>query len=330
MRATSVVFIIGILAAHSLWAQLDLLTPDEASRIVKQIPRVVAAAERLPCPILADVTGDPEHAITFDVEVRAGCHTSMGSSLIDRYVVNRRNGAVTTWGDDPSKVGGRASEALAEELIRHARNRLLSVRESRCLALEAARGLPGWDDAPGSISIEPVASRGSPETVFHLSHKSLAPPVEARATLYVDPRTGHVRNEAAAAEVMSAGLGELLAKLIALRSPILLNARDALSVALRVPSLAEISRRKGCSLIASSESTPELSQVAPACDGHYVEGAGIAVNLRDGVVSDADTGKVIDAPEAALLASSLISAVHEARLHLQEEVDGKCGGSERR
>ena len=82
-------------------------------------------------------------------------------------------------------------------------------------------------------------------------------------------------------------------------------------------------------MIASSALTPEEEEIVPACDGKYLAGPRVAVNLRNGLVSDPDTGKAIDAPEAGLLARSLISAVREARLRLREEVDARCGDSER-
>jgi hypothetical protein len=277
--------------------------------------------------MLADVTlADPQDPAAMDVEVRAAC-----GSFHDRYVVDRRTGIVTTWGDNPQRAGGPASTSLAEKLLTVARTRVLSLRESRCLALEAARSLPGWEGADGSTTIQQQgAPPFSPETYFQLRRKSLDPPVEAVALLYVNPRTGHVQDGGSATEVVSPGLGELLAKMIALKFPPLLNNQNALLIALRVPALAAVLQRKGCSLIVNSELTPEVAIIAPACDGRYLDGPKIAVDLRDGLVSDADTKKPIDAQQADLLAKNLVSTVLKTRLRLQEEVDAKCGGPEHR
>jgi len=328
MRPKSAFLMIWVLSARLLWAQFDLLTPHEASTIVERLPPVVEAAKKLPCPILADATGDPWHSATFDVAVRAACRTSTGSSLIDRYVVDRRTGVVTTWGDNPSRVGDRSSEVLAEQLVTQARSRRLSMRESRCLALEAARSLPGWASPVDSITFVPWGASGSAETSFQLRHKSVTPPMEDAALLFVDPETGHVRNGGSFDEVMAPGLGELLAMLIALRSPPLLSDQDALSIVLKVPVLGLLPQRKDCSFIISSALTPEKAQIAAACDGQYLDRPRVVVNLRNGLVSDANTWETIDTPEASQLAGSLVSAVRDARLHLQKEIDTKCGGTD--
>jgi len=164
-------------------------------------------------------------------------------------------------------------------------------------------------------------------TNFSLSHKVPSPSTELRVHLSVNPRTGHILNASTGAEVMSPSLGELLAILITLRSPPLLSDQDALSIAMRVPALAAILQRNGCFLSADSTFTPDEAQIASACNGR-VDGQRVAVNLRNGLVSDADTGNAIDAPAARVLASRLVSAVHDRRLRLQEEFDSKCGSFE--
>lgn len=321
----SVILVFWSSPAHALWAQLDLLTPGEVSSIVQHIPPVVDAGRKLSCPVRIDAVVDALGPFTMNVEVRARCGHST-SSLIDRYVVDRRTGSVETWGDSPSNVGDRSSEAFAAELVRRARARRLSPQESQCLALEAGRSLTGWNGPSASIDIQPFASSGSPETLFWLSRKSLGPATEVRVPLYVNPGTGVVLNESTASEVTSAGPGELLGKFIALRSPPLLSDQDALSIALRIPAFAALSQRLGCSLIAGSAFASEEVPITPACDGHYLlDGPRVAINLRNGVVSDADTGKEIDTPEASLLAGTLVSAIRDARLRLQGEVNAKCG-----
>jgi hypothetical protein len=323
MRIICAVPVISILVAPVVWAQFDLLTPQEASRIVKQVPPIVEVAKEQRCRTLTEVRGDPQRLTALDVDVRCG-------SFHDRYVVNRRSGTVTTWGDSPSAVGGQESGVLAEQIVMQARTRILSLSESRCLTVEAARSLPGWGDPAHSITIQTLGPEPfSPETLFQLRLKSLAPQTEDAVLLYVDPRTGYVRNAGGGAELMSASLGGLLAKLIALRSPPLLSDQDALSIALKVPDLTEIAQRKNCSLIASSALTPEEAQIAPGCDGHYLDGPRVAINLRDGTVSDADTGKPIVAPEAVQLAQTLLSKARNARMLLQEGVDAECSGASR-
>jgi hypothetical protein len=318
---TRAILALLLVQAYPLWAQFDLLTPLEAARIIEQIPPVVRAAKDLRCPILTDVAGIPQNPATLDVEVRAAC-----GSFHERYVVNRETGTVATWGDTPEKVRGPASEALAKQLVARARSRLLSLRERRCIALEAARSLPAWNGAGGSTTIEAWdASSSSADLSFQLRRRFSAPPSEYAVLLYVDPRTGHVRNLGSSAEVMSAGLGELLAELIALKSPELLSDRDALSIALKVPAVAAILERNDCSLVVSNAFTPEEAQIAPACGGYYLDKPRVIVKLRDGLVLDAETRKAMDVPGANSLAKGLVSARHASRLQIQNEVEAKCG-----
>jgi hypothetical protein len=329
MRAASNFAAAWVFQVPLLWGQFDLLTPHEAARIVQQLPQVLEAS-KADCPKVTSITlPDPQIPAAFTVEVRGGCDPSKGP-LNDRYVVDRLTGAVTTWGENPSRLGGRASEALALELVRDAKSRLLSPADSRCLALEAAKGLPGWDGPAGLTTIGQVGQPPfSPETFFWLRHVSAGnPPAELRVFLYVDPRTGHVLNTGSAAEAISAGVGELLAKLIASKSQPLLSDQDALSIALKVPSIAAVSQRKGCLLVVNyGFGLAEEQQVGPSCDGEQVKG-GVVVNLRDGLVSDADTGGAVDSPTARLVAAELVSALRTARLRLKDEVDATCRGLE--
>jgi hypothetical protein len=323
---------VAFLAALIIWAgslrgQLDLLTPHEAERIVGQMPPVEEARKRWACLTVTGAVGNPADPATIDVEVRAPC-SGNASSLIDRYVVDRRTGTVTTWGDNPSVIREPAAINLARQLVTQARGRVLSLEESRCLALEAAKSLPGWGRAMGSITAE-QAGAGLPETVFWVRRQLVDPPAEFRVRLYVDPKMGRVQDVGSAAEVTSAGVGDLLSKLIALRFPPLLSNRDALSIAVALPDLAAASRRTGCSLVVSGADSSEEAQVALACNGRYVSGLGIAVDLQSGSLSDPWTGQALVVPEAVALARRLVSAVQEARAELRAEVSAKCGVSER-
>ncbi len=325
MRSISLVtMMIWTSAQMLLPAQLDLLTPGEASRIVMQIPRVKEAVEQLKCPMLTEASiADPRDPIRVDVAVRASC-----SSFHDRYVVDRRTGTVTTWGDNPSAVGSRTSEVFARQLVTEAKARLLSMQESRCLALTAARSLPGWSEPGGSITFSSWTAPGSPATLFQLRHHSPKPRAETAVLLFVDPTTGHVRNEGSGEEIASSGLGALLAKVIALKYTPLLTDRDALSIALEVPALVAALRNRNCSVTVSSALTPEQTSIIPACKGRYVDGAGVLVDLRNGVVSDAETGKAIDSPEVLGLARRHVAALLSARTRLRVQIDSDCAEAE--
>lgn len=98
------------------------------------------------------------------------------------------------------------------------------------------------------------------------------------------------------------------------------------SIALRIPVLAAIAGRKDCSLTASRALTPEEAQIAIGCDGHYLEEPRVSVNLRNGMVSDLNNGKQIDAPEATQLAAALLSSARRMRLSLPEDVHARCAG----
>ena len=324
MKLLLMVLAVWILATSSLWGQLDLLTPREVVSIVEQLPPVAEAGRRPQCPVHTEVSAaDPRQPAIVDVEVRSDC----GSGRFhERYVVDRRTGVVTTWGDSPSVVGGRASETLATQFVTLAKGRRLSPEERRCLAVEGARGLPGWGGMSASISVEPPAAKGVPESLFWLRRTSSDLKTETAVQFYVDPSTGHVLIGGSLGEVMSAGLEELLAKLVALRSPPVLSDQEALSIAAKVPALAVVLQRDNCSLKVSSMLTPDQVQVAPACDHHYLSGGGVVVNLLSGGVSNPDTGRMIDSPEIALAAKAFLAATGAERQRIEGEVTAKCGG----
>lgn len=314
-----------LMLSPPLTAQFDLLTPVEASRIVERIPPVIEQARKLRCPVITNVSlSDPQQPTIFDVEVRAACRTSSGSSLIDRYRVDRRDGTVTTWGDNPAKVADSESQLLAEQILRQARSRILSTRESQCLALEAARSLPGWGTEGGTTAIALVGTPPfSAKTYFSVTRKIGHPPVELTIFLYVDPTTGHVLNAGTATEVTSASLAQLLAKLIALRSPDLLSDNDFVAIAKMMPRFAA-AQHNGCSLNVSDAFMPERAEVQAVCNGSYVEGLGVSISVSQGSVFDSETGAEIDVPEAKLLAQKLSSVLHERRKRLENEVSARC------
>ena len=277
MREAAASLLMWFLSGRCLWAQFDLLTPIEVSSIVQQIPSVTKARKALNCEIFSLVqAGSLRDGSTFDVEVRSRC-----SSFHARYVVDRRSGIVTLWGDRPSNVGGSESEVLAKQLVAKAKLRVLSFRESKCLAFEAARGLVAESGPIGSLEVVPWTVPRVPQTLFLLVYRSGSLRLESSLLLYVDPRTGHVRDERTGEEVASAGLGDLLKKLSLLRSPPILSASDAVSIALRIEPFQAIVSRQNCILFAWNDITPAEAQIAAACDGKYA-GPGISVNLQDG------------------------------------------------
>src|SRR5258708_34834662 len=127
--------------AGRLVAQLDLMTFREAESIVERVPDVVAARKEGRSTLLSGAYDGEADEVSF--WVRGGCGPTRGQ-LIENYKVNRWTGTVTLWGDNPLPVADEEGKLFAERLMLQVHSRILSADEAKCLALEAAKALPGW------------------------------------------------------------------------------------------------------------------------------------------------------------------------------------------
>jgi hypothetical protein len=304
-----------------LLSQLDLLTYREAESIVERIPDVVSAQKEGHCPILLGAYDGAADEVSF--RVRIGCGPTRGQ-LVGTYKVNRRTGRVTLWGDDPVPVGDREGRRLAERLMIQAHGRILSADESKCLALEAAKGLPGWSSDDSFVSVESLGSADPGQVRFTALNRSSRRPVESARTLTLRLGTAHVRDDDTGEDVISERLGALTSKILALRAPLWLTDEDSLLIALQIPSLAA-GVRGGCRLYTAGPFRSEETEVGVGCDGKQKEGAAaLVVNLRTGKTTDARTGKPLESAESLALARRLLDEKAQIRSALRKEAEAAC------
>jgi hypothetical protein len=310
-----------VLSAGHLCAQLNLLTPREAERLIEEIPEIVAAQKNGECPDFSPNYEDPEH-LAF--QVRATCG-STGGYLIGNYTVNRRTGEVTTWGDNPLPLADLHGKRLAMRLIEEARQRVLSGDEAHCLALEAAKSLPNWDTNDAVVSVRQLGNSKTfvGKLLFVASRDLPTARTSSGRLLAVDLATALVRNNETGLNVMSGPLGSLTAKIIQLRAPLWLTDEDANSIALLVPRVAR-QLRGGCEVDTQGTFKWNQALTGVTCGGNPVEQAEVSINLETGEIADPDTGKPLDAPEAERRARELLSNVQLRRRELKKELEASC------
>jgi hypothetical protein len=159
---------------------------------------------------------------------------------------------------------------------------------------------------------------------FIANHRSLDRAAETGRSLTVMLGAARVRDNETGMEIASGALGDLAAKMIALREPVELTDEEAISVAFRLPSLA--SKVGGqCKLSAGGAFWPDEAQVALSCGNQGSDSDPVvAVNIRTGKTSDARTGKPIQSAEAIRVAQELLAAHERKRAILQSDIDAVC------
>lgn len=320
MKRSLAVLLNAYVTMACIKAQIDILTVREAESVVERVPDVVAATNKGECPLLsATYAGDEQ----VDFQVRRSCGSNIGT-LINNYTVNRRTGLVKLWGDDPQAVADESGRSLAKQLLVQARRRVLSGGEAACLALEAAKSIPGWREAKATIAIEPLGNSKSGRLEFNATFRELARPATAARSISVDLTTGRTRDNETGQDLDSAGTGGLKSKILKLRNPPWLTDVDALSVALEIPELA--SRAKDpCRLWAGGAVSSTTTQVRLACDGRVSNDAPIVtVNLQTGQIVDGRTGKLLESPEARRVAQQLLADRERERMLVQKDLGEAC------
>lgn len=217
-----------------------------------------------------------------------------------------------------------SGQDYANQLIERARNRALSEQEARCLALEAAKALPGWDGPNATISVRPVPDSFLGLKLFTATRISSVQPSEIGRLLTVNLSTAMVLDEETGLNIASSGLGGLVSKMIALREPLWLTHEDAATVALQIPRMRQ-ALQGGCPVYAGGAFQSTESIVGISCQGLRPEKSPyVSVNLQTGEVTDAVTGKSLATPESARLASELVAAQKRRRTALQGDLEQAC------
>jgi len=310
----------GTVAGILLCAQLTLLTMRDAESLVQTIPEVVTAQEHGECP---QFSVSYEGADQFLIQARRSCGAT-GGMLINNYVVDRRQSTVWQMADKPVPISDPAVESLGKELALRAHRRILSDTEARCLAAEAARALPGWGGGETAITVEPFGAAEGSEVRFNATHRWLSRPFDSVRLLTVDRDMAWVRDDETGENVMSEGLGALTSKLFAVRVPAWLTDEDTLAIAQQIPAAA-LGIREGCRLTVGGAFRTEDALVGLACNGSAVQGTTVvAVNLRTGKTTNADTGKVLESPESRRIAIEFLAERERKLADLRKEVDGIC------
>jgi hypothetical protein len=308
-----------VLLAASAGAQLDILTPRDAVQIVARVPDVADARQRGLCPRFDAVYG---YATDVGVQVRSGCGPTAGQ-LIDNYVVDLRSGVVTELN---SKVPVRNPEgdALAGAMLKTAAASILSPEEARCLALEAARSLPGWGGSGRSVSVDqsgPFALR------FHARLRAQDPLLTEERDLAVDRATAHVRDDYTGMEVVSPGLAALASKMLALRLPPLLSDQDALYIARQTPEI-QAQALKPCSVFSVGE-PPSWEGiyvgVQSHCEGSQDESHTVVViDPKTGAVTGPDGRSQLVSGAAQRAARERLEELERDRRSTRESLDSAC------
>jgi hypothetical protein len=320
MTKTLVLLIFCTLAGGYLRAELNLLTLREAESLVEKVREVAVSQERGECPQFSATYGDADQLM---IQVRRSCGPT-GGTLINNYEVNRRTGVVTQWGDNAPPITEPPVKSFAGQLMLRAQRRALSDDEARCVALEAAKALPDWGGGDAVVTVQPFGKAEGAEVSFNANHHSLSQPADSGRLLSVGRDTAWVRDDETGEDLMSASLGSLTSKIFALRAPVWLTDEDAISIARQIPAAAQ-GIRNGCRFWASGAFRAQEAIVGLSCDGKQAEGATVvAVNLRTGQTTNADTGKVLESLESKRLASQLLAERERKQMDLRKDVDATC------
>lgn len=328
MKLRYLAVLLSMCWAGRIEAQLNLLTLREAEYLIELVPDVVASQQRGECPVISP--GYTE-AVELEFWVRTTCGPGSGV-LVNSYSVNRWTGAVETWGDNPQPVAGNQGSAAANQLVQQARKRVLSAGEAQCVALAAAKSLPGWSQGDAVVSVNPSSTPGTPpaeaevrEGVIHFdaSRVSSSRPATSGRTLTVYLTETRVRDEETGADVTSAAVGDLSAKLLELRTPVWLSDEEAASVALSVPRVAT-SLREGCRLYFGGAFYSHEAVMGVSCKDGPIRTLTVLVNLETGAVADPDNRKSLDTAETQRVARELLLNARKRRAELQKAVQTIC------
>jgi hypothetical protein len=301
-------------------AQLNLLSPREAIRIIRMIPEVAEAQKAGSCPRFEAGYGDSVDRL--GVQVRNGCGPYAGQ-LVNRYEIDLSTGAVFQQ-ETSAPIRNPEGEMLATSMLKDARARLLSGQEARCLALEAAKSLPGWSGQGSDVSVERF---GAFSSRFRARLRMQDPSMITERFLTVDRSTGHVRDEETGMEVLAPSLTTLVSKMLSLHLPSLLSEMDALDIARQIPEV-KAQASKPCSVFHVGGSLSwEVIYIAVQS---HCEGALdstellVAVNPQTGDVADPNGRGLSRSAAAVRAAHERLDALESERVAIRKFLTAAC------
>jgi hypothetical protein len=302
-----------------LSGQIALLTIREAESIVEKVSSVEVARRSGLCPSLSTGLTSPNEVV---VQVRRGCGSDAGT-LLNNYTVDRRTGTISPSNEDGGPVLNSESRDFARHLVEEAHSRVLSNSEAACVALEAAKGLPGWSRPEANVTVGLIRQVAPDQVLFTAVNQQVGGPIQTSRFVTVDPTMPSVRDDELGITLSSARLGSLLSKIIELREPPLLTDEEALAVALSVPAVA--SRvESGCWLSGGGAFSSDEVFAGVSCDGD-LRGDLVSIILRTGQVANDRTREVYQSEVAARLARRFLADRESQRSELRKEIQAICG-----
>ena len=310
--------------AALLFGQMDSLTVQETKQIVQAARDIAIAKAKGWCPSLSV---NLEGSSRVSIQARGVCESeeNYGSGLINNYVVDRMSGVVTE-GDNPRDVSTAAMKRLADGLFARADQRFLSFEEAKCLAVEAAHAAIG----PELKTVKMDVQKGGPQILTRARFLvTYTFPIRSfsRRRFIVDTTTAVVQDEDTGAQVLSGGLADLTAKMLALHLPQLLTPEDALQIASQVPSLAAKIADGKCGLAADDGTANDVYiWLTGNCQGKPgANGPALAVNMVTGAITDPRSGKPIASPQGEEAAKRLLSKQAQLQKERRETIKARCG-----
>lgn len=305
--------------------QLDLLTSYDVQLIVEAVPEVVAAQANGKCPGFSITRwGDDK----LWVQARGRCFDgSSQSTLINNYVVDRRNGVVFL-GEGETPLRSESLHRRQSEVIAAARRRVLSNEEARCLAKKAMESLARVRETGDSFELQMTVSANEEKAVFSGVHRLPSVRVTTSTTVTVDKRTGEVVENATGASFLSDEFSLLAARVLAQRVPVILTTDDAVEIARVHPAFAGYRSLK-CTEIAASTLEVLAERRFVGLVGHCAgdpahPDISVSVDLRTGRVLDERNQRELTSPESAAVASRLLAVLHSRRRNIQKLIESAC------
>jgi hypothetical protein len=307
-----------------LYAQLDLLTVQEAESLIELIPEVRSAQQEGRCPTfsVSYFAGS-----TVWVQVRGAYpDAQMESALISNYIVDRRTGVVTE-GEATPTISTLEMERLRTELLARARSRGLSAAEASCLAIAALKSRAAGREPGDSFVAKQVGRQQGKQMQFSAQHHSPRQHAITSGLFSVELSSGRVRDDETGMEVVSPELASVRANMLTVRFPPRLSVDAAVAIALQTPLVAHQVSGDCLRIMASGSGTPNDLYVGilSECPNRTgVSGPIAAVNLETGTVTDPKTLKDIGSADSRRKARELLERLKEDLAKARSNLVSAC------
>ncbi len=318
----SLTLLLRVVASCSAQA-VDVLTPREAEEVLETLPAFREAQGRGECPGL-ELLGPPTPR-TVALQIRGFClqSTPNGSGLIGNFEVDRTNGQVDTWATHERLPMTTETRALARSAVADARSRRLSASDAECVARQAARGSGG---GARLTSLVPEGQRRDGQLAYLASYALPEEGISGTMSILVDRGSLQVSGPLGR-PLESAETSALLSAIRTSSEPVLISDTDAITLALKIPSvLARVRGMCGPRLNAEfGTANTRLIAAEETCDPYPRTLRIIAVvNILNGTVEDPQGLRPSDAAQSLGAAHDLLERARAARAAAGAEVARIC------